>query len=429
MTHRRIPQAWRRGLVVWLLILSAATAAGATDDPGQLADEALRANPGLEALRARVDELRELASAAGTWKDPVLGITYANAPVDSFSLNDSPMSALEFRAQQTIPPWSWSRLREEEADSRTRSSEHALREAETQLRRQVHVIFWRLTLSRMLEEVTRDHIARTEELLRAVRARYETGSAGQHQMLRLEVLHDRLQDDLGDFGRADRELSAALSQTLSRPESRFATPERLEPVPVVGNVSDWLALARDQRPELQRLAETIRTHEVGADLARVDRIPDVTVWVGYRIREIDTALDDGTDQVSAGISVPLPWGSGQRSRAERAARLQAARAARARLTAELDRIESKLTATHARWTRMFQQAVTYRDGLTPDARAALDASFTDYTVGRADFSTLFEAEVDLLNLERTLRSATVETRIQRAVAQATIGAEPQGGQP
>ena len=105
---------------LWLVAL--ATSASAFDDPEALAKEALAANPGLEALRARIAELDALASAAGTWSDPVVGIDYQNAPVDSFSLLDHPMSALQLRAQQTLPPWGWSRLRKEVAASRTLAS-------------------------------------------------------------------------------------------------------------------------------------------------------------------------------------------------------------------------------------------------------------------------------------------------------------------
>jgi outer membrane protein TolC len=411
-----------------LLLALFATPALAADDPAALAREALAANPGLEALRARVAELDALAGAAGTWSDPVVGIDYLNAPVDTFSLRDHPMSALQLRAQQTFPPWSWSRLRKEVAASRSLASEHALAEAQSQLRRQVFELYWELSLSRTLEAVTREHVARTEELLEAVRARYETGKAGQNQVLRLQVLRDRLRDDLGDFARADRVLKAALSRTLSRePGSEFATPLSIEPKPVGGSVSDWLALAREERPELKRLEQSIRTAKKAEELARVDGRPDVTVWLGYRVRMVDSALDDGTDQVSAGLSIPIPWGSARRSRAEQAAQAQSARAGRARLAAELDRIESELEATHARWTRAFEQAVEYRERLAPEAQASLEASFSDYTVGRADFATLFDAQVTLLDLERTLLSAAAQTHIQAAAADATIGAARHGG--
>ena len=393
-----------------------------------LADEAVNANPGLEALRARAAELRELGRAAGTWMDPVLHLDYMNVPVDSLSLRDNPMSAFQVRAQQTIPPRGWSRLQRDVADARTRTGEHAVAEAETRLRGEVGVLFWRLTLSRMLEALTREQVARASELLRAVRIRYETGSAGQHELLRLGVLRDRLRDDLDDFSRTERELGAALSRVLTRPVGRdLETPAALEPLPVAGEVPDWLTRARQERPELKRLTEAVRTEEAGAELARIEAAPDLTFWVGYRVREIDTALDDGTDQVSAGVSIPIPWGSRQRSHAERAGHLEAARAARARLAAKLDSIEAELTTIHARWSRSFDRATAYRDHLTPRAEAALETSLSAYTVDRADFSTLYQAEVDLLELERMLRAATVETRIQAALAHAAIGAAPQGG--
>jgi outer membrane protein TolC len=417
-------------LCVPLLLVALATSALAVDDPDALAQEALAANPGLEALRARIAELDALAGAAGTWSDPVIGIDYLNTPVDTFRLDDHPMSGLQLRAQQTIPPWGWSRLRKEVAASRTLASEHALAETQSQLRREVFALYWELSLSRMLKAVTHEHVARTDELLEAVRARYETGKAGQNQVLRLQVLRDRLRDDLGNFVRADRVLSAGLSRTLSRePGGEFATPLTLEPRPVSGSVSNWLTLAREERPELKRLGESIRTAEKAEELARVDGRPDVTLWAGYRVRLVDTALDDGTDQMSAGVSIPIPWGSAKRSRAEQVAQAQAARGGRARLAAELDRIESELEAIHARWTRAFEQAVEYRERLAPEARASLEASFSDYTVGRADFATLFDAQVTLLDLERTLLSAAAQTHIQAAAADASIGVAHRGGRP
>ena len=430
MTANRTLLAGRRALGMALLLAAFATPALALDDPAALAEEALATNPGLEALRARSAELDALAGAAGTWSDPVVGIDYQNAPVDSFSLRDHPMSALQLRAEQTFPPWGWSRLRKEVAASRTLASEHALLEAQSQLRREVFELYWELSLSRMLEAVTREHVARTDELLEAVRARYETGKAGQNQVLRLQVLRDRLRDGLGNFVRADRVLSAALARTLSRePGGEFATPLTLEPRPASESVSTWLALAREERPELKRLEESIRTAEKAEELARVDGRPDVTLWAGYRVRMVDSALDDGTDQMSAGVSIPIPWGSARRSRAEQVAQAQAARGGRARLAAELDRIESELEAIHARWTRAFEQAVEYRERLAPEARASLEASFSDYTVGRADFATLFDAQVTLLDLERTLLSAAAQTHIQAAAADATIGAAHRGGRP
>ena len=81
------------------------------------------------------------------------------------------------------------------------------------------------------------------------------------------------------------------------------------------------------------------------------------------------------------------------------------------------------------FARAFEQALEYRDNLTPDARATLETSLSDYTVDRAGFATLFEAEVAVLDLERTLVSATVQTHIQAAAADASIGIASRGGRP
>jgi len=144
-----------------LLILLCPLPALAVDDPELLAAEAIRANPGIEAMRARAEELSKLASVAGTWRDPTLGIEYLNAPVDSFDIGDSPMSGLQFQLKQNLPEWGWSKASKQVAQLRSAASRHGAAEAEVQLRRNVEQLFWRLTLSNMLRVVTHEHLELT----------------------------------------------------------------------------------------------------------------------------------------------------------------------------------------------------------------------------------------------------------------------------
>ncbi len=396
--------------------------AHAADDPAALAEEAIRANPGIEALRARSRELAELAPAAGSWRDPMLALEYTNTPVDSFRLDRSPMSGLQLKLQQKLPEWGWSRTAREVAELHTAASEHGTAEAEVQLRREIATLFWKLALSNQLEVVTSDHLRRTQELLDAVRAQYEVGKVGQSAVLRLEVLRDRLDDDLSDFRRAERMLSAGLTRALARPaDSRFETPPPAGPLPVEGTASGWLERAMRARPALARIRQEIDAEHKRAELARIRTRPDVDVWLGYRLRTVDTALDDGTDFVSAGVSVPIPWGSRKRGLAEEAARLQGESGARARLAARVDAIESELIAIEAGWARAYQKANRYRDRLIPFATATLETTLSEFAVGKADFASLYESEVDLLLLEKDYLGATTETYLQRAAARAAVG--------
>jgi outer membrane protein TolC len=312
-------------------------------------------------------------------------------------------------------------------EARAEAGAHTLAEAEVQLGATVEQTYWRLALSRLLGDVTEAHLARTEELIQAVVARYEVGRAGQHAVLRLEVLRDRLRDDLDDFERADRVLSAALSRALSRDGGTFATPAAVSPLDPPADTSGWVDLALAHRPELARIRAEVNASETAADLARADGLPDISVWVGYRLRTITTDTDPGTDLASAGVAVPVPLGSGRRARGQRAAHLYSAEAAQARHAATVDRIEADLETVLARWQRGFGKASTYDSKLLPAARSTLDTTFADYTVDKADFSSLYDAEIALLDLERAWLVATVETYIQRAEARAVLGTDPTGG--
>jgi len=398
------------------------------DESSLLADEAVAQNPGVEAMRHRTRELHELAEISNTWSDPRISVEYLNAPVDSFSISDVPMGGVQFKLQQRLPTWGWTKAAKEVADHDVERSRHARAEAEGQLRLSVETLYWKLTLSRMLEGVTQEHLARTLELIRAVRVRYEVGKAGQNALLRLDVLRDRLQDDLGDFERAERTLSAGLARSLARtPESRFETPGVVDAISPEGNLEGWIELAKQHRPLLAVIREEIKQRGKSAALSHLRVRPEVDVWVKYRVRTIDTVTDEGTDFVSLGLSLPIPWGSRKSGLGGEAASLAAGDGARARLAATLDQIEAELIAVDASWRRAAEKAATYKGTLIPAARAALETTLSDFSVGKAEFSTLYEAEVELLVLERSFFIANIETRLQRATARAVTGRTSLGG--
>jgi len=387
-------------LMILITVVSLPATALAASDPLALADEAARKNPGIDALRARSAALSAIADSVGTWKDPMLGVEYVNAPVDSFRLDRSPMSGLQFSLQQTLPEWGWSKASREVAKPHTAASRHATVEAQVQLKRAVEILYWRLSQSDLLHRVTRSHLERTQELLGAVQVHYEVGRVGQNAVLRLGVLRDRLRDDLGDFELVDRQISAGLNEALSRPMRN--------------------------EPRLQQIREEVRAEGQEAKLARIKTRPEVNVWAKYRLRTVDTPMDDGTDFVSLGVAVPIPWGSRKRGLGEEAAHHEAERAARARLDAAVNHIAAELEIAEAAWSRAFDKASTYRETLIPAARATLQATLSDFSVGKADFASLYDSEVELLMLEKAYITAAVETHMQSATARSISGSSDLG---
>lgn len=414
---------------MWIAFSSLAllSTAWAADGPDALIDAALAANPSLGALQARVDALDAMARGAGTWMDPMIGLELSNLPLSSLGLGDHPMAGVQVKVQQTLPAPGTNAADRDAANARTAVAAQQVREAQDALAHTVGAAWWDLTLSHQLERVTVTHVARTQELLDAVLARYEVGAAGQHAVVRLEVLRDQLTDNLGDFAARQTALTAALvSATAGTVAAPFETPAELSALAPTGTAASWLAQARTARPELARLDAQAHASEASAAAAGLAVRPDPTVWLGYRLR---TFPDDPRDLVTLGVSVPVPMGRRTRADATEASHVAQANAARRTLDARLLTLEAQLTAAEARWLRAAEKAETYEQRLLPSAQAALDTTLADYSVGLATFASLYEAQVTLLDLERAWRTAIVETWRADTDVRALIGQAPTGATP
>jgi len=398
-------------------------------DLAALAAEAITANPSVAALTHREQALRDEARVAGAWPDPRIVVEYSNAPVTTFSLSEHPMSGVQLRLEQTLRPPGWSRARRSVGDLEAAQGEHAIDELREWLTQTVARTYWALTESRVLHRITAEHIERTEELLGAIRSRYETGSVGQSALLQLELLRDRLAEDLRDLEARDVALTASLRETVAADPGRtFTTPATVDALPPPAE-ADWRALATTHRPALRQLEAERQSAEEGARVARLDALPDPQVFVGYRVRTIETPTDPGTDFASIGVAVPIPAGSARRAGGERRAALQRADGAASMFRATLDDIEAEMTSIVAGWRRAWERTRAFDGSLIPSARGVLATTQSDFTVGRADVASLFDAEVALLDLERARVAAAIETHRHLADATATLGTAPPGDAP
>jgi outer membrane protein TolC len=365
--------------------------------------------------------LRQQITLSGAWMDPTFSAEYSNVPIDAPVLGKHPMSGVQLTLRQTIPWPGKISTREDEAKSRVHQEQLGLAEQKVQLRASVRHAYYRLALARQLRAVTARHLKLTRDFLDVVRIKNEAGLAAQHEYLRLRVLADKLTDDLSSFEEDERSLTSVLNAALHRPEGvPVATPER---TPVTAPASDASALAGQaarRRPLLQRSTAEAETYRAAARRAARDGYPDITVWAGYRVRT--PAGDDmGTDFLSLGVSLPLPLFYDARSGSERRKNEALAQAALETRAADLDAIRGNLGKTIAAWKRAAEQAHTYREQLTPEARLALEATFAAYQVGRAEFSALFQAELELLNFERTTLMAESRAADAQVDVEALVG--------
>lgn len=407
-----------------LVLISSVASAETHQDLAELVALALERNPQLDVLAAQIEALEYKATQAGAWKDPLLTVAYQNVPVDSWALGDEAMSMLRMQLGQTIPFPGKTQKRKGVVLEAKKAKQWEHQEKKNQLRGAVKQAYYKLALSRQLKTLTLKHVGLVEQLLDAVRIKYEVGRAPQQNLLRLEVLRERLKDELHEFGRRELELTAALNAALHRSGAApISTPATLDFNVLSSDITALRNLAIAHRPLLKQMTSSAHMHRAAAELARFEAMPDPTFFAAYGVRAQLPNGNAGRNLMTLGLSVPLPvfYESRYDARAQEATVL--ARAAMSQRDAWLDTLSSKLADAVATWTRAVEKVTTYREILVPGAHRMLDATFSSYQVDRADFLSLFETQLELLNFEKTIRMATVDALLAEAAIEMLTGKE------
>ncbi len=393
----------------------------ASDEMNALADEAVRVNPKLFAMERQVEALKYKSKAVQKWMDPVAAVEYSNFPVDTWALGDSPMTGIQLKVTQAFPFPGKNKRREAAVLAEAQATEMSRQETAVQLRGAVKNGYLSLTLVRQLRAVTVEHIAAVDKILESVRLRYEVGHGNQQDVLRISLLRDKLTEELADFDRNDRELTASINNILHRdPRTKIETPAASPAVAPTSKLEDFVALAKKHRPALFALDQKAQAAKLAADRAAYERKPDFSVWMGYRFRK-EAGMDNGTDQMSIGVAVPLPLDYLGSTGAARAEHLEQAKVAEYQKSSVLDEIGTSIERALAGWQRAFSQEKNYREKLVPEARKTLDAAMLAYETERTDFFSIYRSEVDLIDFERTIRSAQITTQQKKAEIETIIG--------
>jgi outer membrane protein, heavy metal efflux system len=411
--------------VVPVLILLGALPAAAGDSPATietLLAAAMRDNPGVKRLAAQADMLEHRMTQARSWESPMLGLSLRNLPVDSWRLDRDAMSMVEIELKQTLTFPGKNSRREAVARDEAAAAGLDLQEARTALAGAMRQTFLELTFVRQNDALTRDHVSLIAQAQDAARVRYENGRAEQADLWRLEVQRGVLEDELQELKRQETVLMAALNATAHRAlDAAIATPETLEPTSAPPSLPELMVAAVQNRPAVAAVASRREAGLSAADLASYEAWPDLSLFAAYGVRQRVPGMSSGVDMVSAGLSLMLPVFYGSSFGAESAAMVHRAEMAAAEEDEVLTDLRRDLQEGLAQWRRSQSQVTTYADRLQPAARRTVDAVLSSYRANEAGFTELYEAEVMLLDVERTLARARIDTHRSQVRIEAAVG--------
>lgn len=359
--------------------------------------------------------------------DPILMASVQNVPFDDPRLNASAMTGILFTLSQTVPfPGKLGR-RADVARADISVSEKELAATRLAVAVAVGRAYWRLHFAERAELIARESERAMNSLANAVHARFSVAEAAQQDALQSEVTHSRVRALVARRHQAvvsaRRELLAAVGRP---PTDQLGVT--IGPPLVVPKLDrrKLLRLARERNPDLAVSAARERVSGRRIREAERDRLPDLMVAVGYRLRfEAKGDPTQGADMgvVTIGSTLPVWGGAKQSARVrEERHRLEESRAATRAIALDVEtEVQQQIDAVE----RLGTEIAIYEKELLPEADQALDASIEDYVVAKVELVSVlsnWEAQLNArLDYERLLAERAERLETLKALVGVTPG--------
>jgi cobalt-zinc-cadmium efflux system outer membrane protein len=376
-----------------------------------LVEEAAASNPEVQAAEHGWRAAAEMPKEARALPETQLSVQELSvgSPRPFAGFNNSDFAYVGVGASQDLPYPGKRALRATVAAHKAES----LREDVSGVRRRViealKLTYYRLAYIQQTLGILDSNDRLLGQLEQVVESRYGVGQGSQQDVLRAQLQHTKLLQEVAMRHQEEGQLQARLKQTLNRPQtSPDIVAEPLVPTVLQRSDADLLRQAAELNPDLRARREALRGRQTQIELAHREFRPDFNVQA-----MVQHTGSQFRDYYVATFGIRLP------NRGRRAAELAEAEEERARaeqeLQAEAQRVGSEIAQQLALLRGSEERLRIYGEGLIPQAGATFQAGIAAYESNRQDFETLLGNFLDVLNLnlERRRELADHESTLAR----------------
>jgi cobalt-zinc-cadmium efflux system outer membrane protein len=361
----------------------------------ELVREALEKNPGIKSAARRVRAMRARIPQARSLPDPVVSGGWMGDIVPPFGVQEGfPPSARSISATQEIPFPGKLKLRGEIADREAEAAWWEYESTRRQVVADVKVAYYDYFYYRKAVDITRKDRDLLEKLTKIAEVRYKVGKGIQQDVLKAQVELSRLLQRLTIFEQEEKTARAQLNTLLYRdPEAPLPPAASFEHAPFAYSLDELYEMARHNDPQLKRQERMIERSQYAVNLARKAYDPDLRIGYTYQQRPM---LRD-SHGVMFSINIPIFYKSKQREGVIQAAE---------ELTGARRSLDNRQTLVNFAVKQQYLQAKAseelarlYSQAIVPQSSLALESSMSAYEVGKADFLTMLDNFVTVLDYE------------------------------
>ena len=378
--------------------------AGMATSLRELMQEAEQKNPRIAASFHAWQASRNVPKQASALPETQLSVQQfsVGSPRPFAGYSNSDFAYVGFGASQDIPYPGKRQLRanvaEHEADSMEAQTDSARRTVVGNLK----IVYFHLAYIQQTLGVLQRRDELLSQLQEAAEARYRVGQGNQQDVLKAQLQHTKILQEIAHHHQEEGLLEAQIKQLLGRPqESADIVAEAFTLRTLPHAAAELLQRAREQNPDVHSKQASIQQRDTQVELAHKNFRPDFNVQYTY-----EHTGSQARDYYMATFGIRLP--NRGRQKAELAEAQENQERARQELEAESQRVLSEVQQQYVRARTSEERLKIYSDGLVPQSEATFQSALSAYQSNRQDFESLLSRFLDVLNLDLEYRSELVE---------------------
>jgi outer membrane protein, heavy metal efflux system len=411
-------------LTATLLLATALSALGqtpvaSTPTPlSQLLVEAEANNPQISAADHGVRAARQMAPQVTTLPDPKF--TYQQFSVGSpkpfAGYTNSDFAYIGVGASQQLPYPGKLRARGAVAERDADTKQAEVEITKTRIADAVKADYLQLAYLQQTLGILRQNKAVLDQLIQDATAHYQVGQGMQQDVLQAQVNRTKIVEEITMHHQQMGQVQAHLKGLLSRDQgSPDIITEDLIATPLQQTSDELLALVRQNNPQIQVDATSIRKQDAQVASAKREGKPDFEV--GYLYENTDRKY---RDYYMFTFDVRFP--RKKRVNAEIAEATEKLSESQQTLDAHLQQQLAEVQEGYVKATSDEELLKEYREGLIPQSDAAYRATLSAYASNREQFIHVLSYFTDTLNLKLEYVQTLVDHEAALAHLESLTGA-------
>ncbi|WP_340102882.1 TolC family protein [Rhodohalobacter sp. 8-1] len=383
---------------------------------------AIEQNPELASLKKNVEAQRQRAPQVRSLPDPEVSIGFYLNPDMEADL----ASRFSAGVMQMFPWFGTLDTRGNVEESISEAMNHSLTARQLNILREIQDLWFEYFRLNHHVHVNMDILNIVRDLQSLLEARYESGRAGQSDLLRLQMEEQRILntiDKLEDEKNPRREEFNAL---LNRePGDEIEVPARLPERMAAWSKDELFEFAQNRHPGFSRLEAQRNQYRNEAELARLEGRPSFGLGLEYTGSDFGMMSMMDLDPIFAGmatIRIPIYRGKYRAQKKEAQLQIQATDHLETDLT---NRLHSDIEKAMKRLRDGQREYLLISEELLPRSEQVLELLSEEYGTGQVRFDELLQVLRELLALENEKVEALAEQNKAMAEIEQLIANELQ----